>query len=123
MKLAVRPGQAVLGAPNWQAGEPLWRRVPKCDAQGRSLADFMMIAPSLKARPTNELAPWLVTIEGVLKRFGPSVVFADFNLRTRLLWVSHEARLGLGLQIVDALRSVAPELLLVGQTPDMFGGA
>ena len=119
MELTVRPGQQLLGAPNWQAGQPLWQRVPKRDAQGHLLADFVMGAPSLKGWLPGEFAPWLTLVEGALKRFGPAVVFADFNLQTRLLWVSHEARRGLGLQIVAALRAAAPELLLVAQPADL----
>lgn len=121
MRLTVRPGQDLLGAPSWQAGQPLWQRVPKHDGAGRLLADFTMIAPSLKGRPVGELAPWLVLVEGALKRFGSVVVFADFNVRIQLLWVSHEARPGLGIQLVNGLRAVAPELLLVGQPPSLAG--
>lgn len=117
MQLTVRPGQELRGAPSWQAGQPLWQRVPKRDEVGRLLADFTMFAPGLKGRLPSELGAWLVLVEGALKRFGSLVVFADFNLQIQLLWVSHEARPGLGLQIVDGLRSVAPELLLAGQPP------
>lgn len=108
MELTVRPGQELLGAPNWQAGQPLWQRVPKRDAEGHLLADFMMAAPSLKGWAPSALSPWLSQVEGVLKRFGPLVVFADFNLNTRLLWVSHQARHGLGMEIVTALRLTHP---------------
>lgn len=119
MQLAVRSAQAVVGAPNWQAAQPLWQRVPKRDDAGRLLADFMMIAPSLKGRAPNELAPWLLLLEGVLKRFGPSVVFVEFNLQLNLLWVSHLCRAGLGSELVAALRLVAPELRLVGHAVDL----
>lgn len=119
MQLTVRSGQAVLGAPSWQAAQPLWQRVPQRDEQGRPLADFMMFAPSLKGRHPSELAPWLLLIEGVLKRFGSAVAFVEFNLQLKLLWVSHECRLGLGLELVAAIRAVAPELRLVGHTPDL----
>lgn len=121
MKLTVRPNQVSCRAPDWRAGQPLWQRLPKCDGQGRRLADFIMAAPSLKGWPPSRFAPWLSLVEGALERFGPVVVFADFNLQTRLLWVSHEARLGLGLEIVAALRLVAPELLLVAQPADLPG--
>lgn len=121
MELTARPSQELLGAPNWQAGQPLWQRVPKRDAEGRLLADFIMGAPSLKGWAPSALGPWLSQVEDVLKRFGSLVVFADFNLNTRLLWVSHQARLGLGMEIVAALRLAAPELRLVAQPPDLPG--
>lgn len=121
MRLTVRSAQAVLGAPNWQASQPLWQRVPKRDAEGQLLADFMMIAPALKGRQAEELAPWLTLVEGVLKRFGSAVVFADFNLQLNLLWVSHRCRPGLAAELVAALRAVAPQLRLVGHAPDWAG--
>ncbi|TCS73451.1 hypothetical protein EDC61_102228 [Sulfuritortus calidifontis] len=121
MRLTVRSAQAVLGAPNWQASQPLWQRVPKRDAEGQRLADFMMIAPALKGRDAEELAPWLTLVEGVLKRFDSAVVFADFNLQLNLLWVSHRCRPGLGSELVAALRAAAPQLRLVGHVPDMAG--
>lgn len=119
MRLTVRSAQAVLGAPNWQASQPLWQRVPKRDAEGQLLADFMMIAPALKGRQVDELAAWLILVEGVLKRFGSAVVFADFNLQLKLLWVSHRCRPGLGPELVAALRAAAPQLRLVGHAPDL----
>ncbi|MEW5892247.1 MAG: hypothetical protein AB1697_03790 [Pseudomonadota bacterium] len=119
MQLTVRPAQAVLCAPDWQAAQPLWQRVPKRDADGALLADFMMIAPALKRCRPDELTLWLARVEGALKRFESSVVFADFNLRLNLLWVSHRSQPGLGARLVAALRAAAPELRLVAHAPDL----
>jgi len=121
VKPAARRGTVLCGAPTWQAGAPLWQRAPKRDAAGRPVADFMMIAPALKRRPAAEVQALIVRIQGVLRRYEPWVVFADFNLDLNVLWVSHRHRPGLGWELVGALRAVAPELRLVAQVPEVPG--
>ena len=119
MKLAARRRTVLCGAPTLQAGAPLWQRAPKRDEAGYPVTDFMMIAPGLKRRPTAEVEALIILIQGVLRRFEPWVVFADFNLGLNVLWVSHKHRPGLGWEIVGALRAVAPELRLVAHVPEI----
>jgi hypothetical protein len=57
-------------------------------------------------------------IQGVLTRFENWVVFADFNLKLNVLWVSLKYRPGIMTEIVVALRTAAPELKLVAHNPD-----
>jgi hypothetical protein len=48
-------------------------------------------------------------------------MFADFNLKLNVLWVSHKYRPGLMAEIVSALRARAPEFKLVAHNPDQRG--
>lgn len=98
--------------------EPLWKRVPKRDPEGRPYCDFMMLAPGLNKRPSREIEAALVVVKGVLEGFGDRVVFADFNLRINLLWVSYEYRPGLMTQMVAVLRARMPMLRLVAHNPE-----
>ena len=110
---------ASLGDPGrWEQGEPLWKRAPKRDAEGRPYVDFMMLAPGLRKRPTHEILCLTHTVQGVLVRFREWIVFADLNLKLNVLWVSHKYRPGLMAEIVTALRLKAPEFKLVALNPD-----
>lgn len=122
MKLATRGGQGLSGPPNWQAGEPLWKVVPKRDETGRPYYDFMMLAPGLNKRPAEDREAVLVVVRGVLERFGDDVVFADFNLSLNLLWVSLRCQPGLMSELVCLLRARVPMLRLVAHSPDTLVG-
>ncbi len=78
----------------------------------------MMLAPGIKKRPAHEIECLTRIIQGVLTQFENWVVFADFNLKLNLLWVSLKYRPGIMTEIVAALRAQAPMLKLVGHNPD-----
>lgn len=121
MNLATRAANLPGDTGQWGCGEPLWKLAPKRDAEGRPYVDFMLLAPGLKKRPSHEIACLTRTIQGVLARFEEWVVFADFNLKLNVLWVSHKYRPGLMAEIVAALRAQAPEFKLVAHNPDQRG--
>lgn len=118
MKLVAR-AQTLPGDPGgWERGEPLWKLAPKRDSEGHPYIDFMMLAPGLKKRPAHEIECLTHIIQAVLTRFDRWVVFADFNLKLNVLWVSLIYRPGIMSEIVAALRAQAPELKLVAHNPD-----
>lgn len=96
-----------------EPADALWKRVPTRDADGRPLSDFMMILPGLRERPHAHIAETLAAIELTLHRYGEAVVFADFNLKLNLLWVSVKPIPGICLELPAALQACAPEALLV----------
>jgi hypothetical protein len=102
---------------NWREGAPLWKIVPKHDATGKPLVDFMMFAPAMKAMPKEAVQAQLVLIKSVLDRFADVVVFADFNVSLNLLWVSHQSYPGVMSVMVAALRARVPCLKLVAHNP------
>lgn len=95
--------------------EPLWKRAPTRDAQGRRLSDFMMIVPNLRKRPRHYITQTLREIESVLHSYEHVVMFADFNLKLNTLWVSVKPQPGICLELPAALKVRVPEALLVGQ--------
>ncbi len=109
-----------LPAGTWGAGEPLWKRAPKRDADGHPYTDFLMLAPGLNKRSPAEIEVLLQRISVVLTRFGESVVFAEANLKLNTLWVSMCYRPGLMSLIVAAVRESAPEFKLVGHDPRAY---
>jgi hypothetical protein len=105
----------------WTSSEPLWKRAPKRDSDGHAYADFMLLAPGLNKRPAHETECLLHLIRGVLNRFERWVVFADFNLKLNLLWISLKYCPGIMSEIVTALRYAAPELKLIAHNPEHRG--
>ncbi|HSD59798.1 MAG TPA: hypothetical protein VLC55_02980 [Burkholderiales bacterium] len=93
--------------------EPLHRRVPKRDASGRAYGDFMMLIPGLRARPRHVIEATVRELELALARLGPLVVFADFNLRLNLLWVTVVPGRDIGLRVAAAIHARVPEAKLV----------
>lgn len=94
-------------------GEPLRKRAPATDEQGRPLSDFMMLFPGLRERPNKQLETVLTAIQGVLAHFERDVVFAEMNLRLNVLWVSIRPRQGLRLEISAAIQNLVPGAKLV----------
>lgn len=93
--------------------EPLWKRAPAHDAEGRPLSDFMMIIPRLSRRPAAYIRRTLREIEAVLKAYEHAVVFADMNLRLNTLWVTVRPIPGICLELPAAVKLRVPEALLV----------
>lgn len=120
MKLAPRKADGLAAPAVWEAGQPLWQRVPKRDTAGRPYVDFMMLAPGLNKRPATEQHQIVVLVRGVLERFGDDIVFADFNLDINVLWVSLRCQPGLMTRVVCLLRAKVPMLRLVSHSPDLM---
>lgn len=118
MKITLAQARALAGGPLLEHGEPLWKRVPKRDRDGKPYCDFMMLAPGLNKRSADEIEAALVLVRGVLEGFRDRVVFADFNLNMNVLWVSYEYRPGLMAQMVAVLRARVPMLRLVAHNPE-----
>lgn len=95
--------------------EPLWKRAPTRDADGRLLTDFLMIVPGLGRRTEVEIRSRLAAIEQVLMAYEEHVVFADVNLRLNTLWVTVRPVPGICLELPAAIKVAVPEALLVGQ--------
>ena len=100
--------------------EPLWKRVPTRDEQGRPLSDFMMIIPRLRNRPRHLLERTVSAIEDVLASYGRTVVFADLNVQLNILWVTVRPVPGICLELPTAIKMRVPEALLVAQKPHGF---
>lgn len=96
-----------------EPAEALWKRVPTRGADGRPLSDFMMILPKLRLRPRVQIIETLKIIELTLHQYGEAVVFADFNLKLNLLWVSVKPNPGICLELSAAIQARLPEALLV----------
>ena len=95
-----------------EPGTPLWQIVPTRGTDGKPLADFMMLIPGLRKRPQHEINTALNNIRKVLEKF-QDVVFANFNLKINVLWVSVNCRKGLILELVAAIQELVPEALLI----------
>jgi len=104
-----------------QPSDPLWKRVPTRDAEGRPLADFMMLIPRLREKPEHALRTTLGEIETVLAAYDPVVVFADLNLRLNLLWISLRPAPGMCLEVATAIKARVPEALLVANKREAMG--
>ena len=99
--------------PLLDASQPLRKRAPAVDENGRALSDFMIIIPNLRKRPEQRIQQTMQDIHRVLAGFDDSVVFAELNLRLNLLWVSIRPITGIRDDIAQALRSVIPDARLV----------
>ena len=95
------------------ASEPLRKRAPVVDDQGKPLIDFMMIIPGLKRMPTLMVNRAMNDIHLVLSRHTNAVVFAEFNTRLSLLWVSLRPIQGIRLQIANEVRTLVPGARLI----------
>lgn len=120
VKLTARKSYDLAAPAVWEAGQPLWQRVPKRDASGQPYVDFMMLAPGLNKRPAAERQQVLVLVRGVLERFGEDIVFVDFNLDINVLWVSLRYQPRLMTRVACLLRAKVPMLRLVAHAPDLM---
>lgn len=109
-RLTVSSSQVVACHAN---AEPLHRRVPTHDENGRPLSDFMMLIPGLREWPRARLNDRLAGLHAVLGDYS-DVVFADLNLPLNLLWVSVRNSPGVMLRLVAAIQLRVPEAKLVG---------
>jgi hypothetical protein len=95
------------------ASEPLRKRAPSHDEHGRPLSDFMMLIPGLRDKPRHMIDRTLQEVHLALTHFNHAVVFAEFNLRLNLLWVSIRPIHGIRFEIAGAIQEQVPEAKLV----------
>ena len=96
-----------------EASEPLRMRAPSHDEDGRPLSDFMMLIPGLREKPKHIIDNALQDMHLALTRFSDVVVFAEFNLKLNLLWVSIRPVQGIRYEIAGAIQAQVPEAKLV----------
>jgi len=92
---------------------PLWSRVPTRDSSGKLLSDFMMIFPSVDFEHKPKFDFIVDEIQQVLHNYDYAVVFADLNVKLKLLWISIHAIPGMCLEISTAINYRIPESRLV----------
>jgi len=95
--------------------EPLYKRAPREDEDGKPLSDFMMIIPRLRMQPQHLIHETVRKIEQVLGRYANTVVFADLNLNLNVLWVSVRSEPGICWELPSAINHEVPEAILVAQ--------
>lgn len=95
------------------AREPLRLRVPTHDEDGRPLSDFMVLVPGLRDKPRHHIDAAIHDMHLVLSHYRHAVVFAEFNLRLNLLWVSIRPIQGIRFAITGAIQERVPEARLV----------
>lgn len=93
--------------------EPLYRRLPSRDRQGRYLSDFMMLIPGSRDLEPAQLEVRLAVLRGILET-ADEIVFAELNLRLNLLWVSVETRCGVISDLSARIRDSFPQAKLIG---------
>ena len=95
--------------------EPLWKRVPTRDENGKPFSDFMMLIPGLRDHEEKRLREIVNKMEAVLKRYEKDIVLADLNLKLNVLWVTVQPRLGICVEIAALIHHYIPEAKLVAQ--------
>jgi isocitrate lyase len=95
------------------ASEPLRKRAPTVDEDGKAVTDFMVIFPGLRKQPLIQIQRTTQEIHRILGCFSDDVVFAELNLALNLLWVSTKPILGKRFEIAEAIRSSIPSARLV----------
>ena len=99
--------------PNIHQSEPLWKRAPTRDADGKPYNDFMMIIPGLKDFEPARLRKVIEKLEAVFKYYEKDIVLADLNLKINVLWVTIQSRIGLSIEIAALIHHAVPEAKLV----------
>ncbi|MCG6969781.1 MAG: hypothetical protein LJE85_08455 [Gammaproteobacteria bacterium] len=95
--------------------DPLWKRVPVRDSEGKPLSDFMMIIPKLRSKSPQSIKEVVLKIEKVLAFYDRHIVFADLNLNLNVLWVSLKPVPGMCLEVAAAINLHVPDAKLVAQ--------
>lgn len=117
------PEQKLQLGNNLYANEPLWKRVPTRDADGKPLTDFMMLIPKLRSWPKHRVEDVMQRIQGVLAGYGEQVEYADLNMNLNLLWVSVRSSPGICVELPAALQDSVPEAVLVASRFEAMMGA
>ncbi len=118
----IRETMDLVGEPQLSPAEPLWKRVPTRDDEGRPVSDFMMLIPKFRSWPQERAERAVLEIQTVFEQFSQVVVFADLNLKLNLLWVSVKSIPGIQLQVVHAVRQRVPEAVLIGNQAELILG-
>ncbi|NOX09028.1 MAG: hypothetical protein GXP22_06000 [Gammaproteobacteria bacterium] len=117
MKSSIQQSQELRLSSETLAAEPLHRRVPMVDENGKPLSDFMMFIPKLRSKPAHIIQQSIARIERVLKSYPDVVVFADLNLKINVLWVSIRPIPGMFIELPSQIKKMVPEAILVSH-PD-----
>lgn len=99
--------------PLLDADQPLAKRAPAVDENGKALSDFMMLIPGLRDKPGHLVQTTLRDIHAVLACFQDTVVFAELNLKLNLLWISMRPVTGMRNEIACAVQNRVPEAKLI----------
>jgi hypothetical protein len=102
--------------------EPLRKRAPVRDENGRPVIDFMMLFPGLREKPRIMVQQAVREVQIILSRYSDVVVFAEFNMKLNLLWVSLRAIQGKRLEIAGAIQEKVPEARLVAHISEADPG-
>jgi len=73
----------------------------------------MMLIPGLRDKPKHLVDNTIQDVHIVLTHFDHAVVFAEFNLKLNLLWVSIRPIQGIRFEIAGAIQEHVPEAKLV----------
>jgi len=103
-------------------GQPLWQRVPTKDENGYALNDFMMLIPKFSHWPEIKRQLALKALENVISGLEERIVFADFNLKLNLLWISIRPDPKGCIAVVEAIKKVVPEAMLVASQYEAMMG-
>jgi hypothetical protein len=95
------------------AAEPLLERVPTRDEFGKPLSDLMMLLPGLRDQSRQHINGAIQDVHDVLDGFPDAVVFAEFNVKRNMLWISVRPVHGIRTAIATAIRERVPEAKLV----------
>ena len=99
--------------PFLDSSEPLRKRAPAVDENGKPLSDFMVIFPGLRKKPEAIINKTMQDVQLILTRYNHAVVFAEMNIALNLLWVSIRQEAGIRFEIAQALRVRIPDAKLV----------
>ncbi len=100
--------------------EPLHKRVPTHDEDGKALGDFMMLFPGLRDQAESILRSKVDILAEILGQY-KEVVYVDLNVPLNLLWVSIKHKPGLVLELSSYVKSRIPEAKLIGVPPEAMG--
>lgn len=102
-----------------QPSQPLWKRAPTKDDNGKPVSDFMMLIPKLNKQSPEVIKNTVEAISLVLGRYHETVVFADLNMKINILWVSVRAVPGICLELPVMINHAVPAAKLVGEKHPM----
>lgn len=72
-----------------------------------------MLIPGLRDRPRHIIDTTLQDVHIALTHFKDAVVFAEFNIKLNLLWVSIRPIHGIRFEIASAIQQQVPDAKLV----------
>lgn len=93
--------------------EPLLGRVPTHDESGKALSDLILLVPGFRDRSLAEINHALQEVYKVLEGYSGDVIFAEFNIKRNLLWVTVRPVRGIRVAIANAVRAKLPEAKLI----------